>query len=169
MRPRKCRYCGGPMPPEAPTGRPALYCSVTCRRDNEYAVAQRRWAERERRERPRREAEWRARRKAQDEEAARRSEGAYRQALEAGGDTAAEAKWQRLYDQTLDSTGSRYGLCQWALDNGQPGACTRRTTDVYCPRHNRQLDREAEQRRREKERALMSSPTATIRRGSEDV
>jgi hypothetical protein len=147
------------MPPPSLTGRPALYCSLTCRRDNEYAVARQRWAEQERRDRPRREAEWLARRKAQEEEAARRRERAYRQALEAGGDTAAEAKWQRLYDQTLDSTGSRYGLCQWALDNGQPGACTRRTTNVYCWRHNRQLDREAEQRRRAKERAVTSFPT----------
>jgi len=62
MRPRKCRYCRGPMPPPASTGRPALYCSLTCRRDNEYAVARRRWEERERRERPKREAEWKAQR-----------------------------------------------------------------------------------------------------------
>jgi hypothetical protein len=54
------------MPPPAPTGRPALYCSLTCRPDNEYAVARRRWEERERRERPKREAEWRAQRKAQE-------------------------------------------------------------------------------------------------------
>ena len=169
MRPRKYRYCGGPMPPAAPTGRPALYCSLTCRRDNEYSVARQRWAEQERRDRPGREAEWLARRKAQEEEAARRREADYRRAIEAGGDTAAEAKWQRLYEQTLDSTGSRYGLCQWALDSGEPGACTRRTTDVYCWRHNHQLDRESEQRRREKERAVTSSPTPTIRRGSEHV
>jgi hypothetical protein len=33
-------------------------------------------------------------------------------AIEAGGDVAAEVKWERLYDETLDVVGSRYGLCQ---------------------------------------------------------
>jgi uncharacterized Zn finger protein (UPF0148 family) len=145
-----CRHCGGPMPPPASTGRPAVYCSYSCRRNHEYAVARRRWEERERRERPKREAEWQARRRAQEEEATRRREQEYQRAIQAGGDVAAEARWQRLYDETLDSTGSRYGLCQWALDNGQPGACTRRTADVYCATHNRQLEREAEKRRRER-------------------
>jgi flagellar biosynthesis GTPase FlhF len=82
------------------------------------------------------------------EETERQDEAEYQRILDAGGDAAAEAKWQRLYDETLDSTGSRYGLCQWALDNGEYGACTRRTASVYCWRHNRQLDRESEQRRR---------------------
>jgi hypothetical protein len=71
--------------------------------------------------------------------------------MEAGGDVAAEARWERLYDETLDETESRYGLCQWALDNGQNGACIRRTAGVYCWRHSRQVDREAAARRRRKE------------------
>jgi hypothetical protein len=102
-------------------------------------------------------------------EVARREEREYQRAIQAGGDVAAEAKWQRLYVQTLDATESRFGLCQWSLDDGNPGACTRRTQSVYCHVHNRQLDREAEQRRRAKERASTSSPTPTIRRGSEHV
>ena len=153
MRPQKCRYCEGPMPPPAPTGRPALYCSIACRRWNEYAVTRHKWEERERIERPKRQAEWEARRKAEEEERARRRDEEYRRAIEAGGDIAAEARWERLYDETLDE--GRYGLCQWALDNGLYGACTRRTTGVYCWRHNRQLDRESERRRRAKERASM--------------
>ena len=151
MRPLKCRYCEGPMPPPAPTGRPALYCSITCRRWNEYAATRRKWEERERLERPKRQAEWEARRKAEEEEAARRRDEEYRRAIEAGGDVAAEARWERLSDEALDKG---YGLRQWALDNDRYGACTRRTTGVYCWRHNRQLDRESERRRREKERAL---------------
>jgi hypothetical protein len=83
-------------------------------------------------------------------EAERRREQEYRRAIAAGGDTAAEAEWQRLYDETLDKT--EFGLCQWALENGQPGACTRRTANVYCAVHDRQLDREAAQRRRAKEK-----------------
>jgi DNA-directed RNA polymerase subunit M/transcription elongation factor TFIIS len=86
-----------------------------------------------------------------EREAQRRREAEYQRALKVGGDVAAEARWERLYDETLDA--GRYGLCQWALDNGQYGACTRRTAGVYCWRHNRQLDRESERRRREKERA----------------
>ena len=62
------------MPPPAPTGRPALYCSLARRRWNKYAVAQRRWAEQERRDCPRREAEWRAEREARAAGAERRAE-----------------------------------------------------------------------------------------------
>jgi DNA-directed RNA polymerase subunit M/transcription elongation factor TFIIS len=84
-----------------------------------------------------------------EREAQRRREAEYRQALEAGGDTAAEARWERLSDELLDSEG-RYDLCQWPLENGRYGACTRRTAGVYCWVHNRQLDRESERRRRAK-------------------
>jgi len=86
-----------------------------------------------------------------EREAQRRREAEYQRALKVGGDVAAEARWERLYDETLDA--GRHGLCQWALDNGQYGACTRRTASVYCWRHNRQLERESERRRREQERA----------------
>jgi hypothetical protein len=119
----------------------------------------------EQRERKRREAE----REEREAERLRRAERDYRRAIAAGGDVAAEAKWQRLYDETLDATGGRFGLCQWDLSNGEPGACTNRTANVFCAEHNRQLDREAERRRREKERALTSFPTPTIRGGSEHV
>jgi hypothetical protein len=77
----------------------------------------------------------------------RRREREYERALKARGDVAAEARWQRLFVQTLDDTGSRFGLCQWALSDGNPGACTNRTADVYCSRHNRSTQREAKRRR----------------------
>jgi hypothetical protein len=64
------------------------------------------------------------------------------------GTIAAEARWRRLYVQTLDETG-RYGLCQWALDDGNPGACANRTADVYCAKHNRELERELQRNRKE--------------------
>jgi 5-methylcytosine-specific restriction enzyme A len=89
----------------------------------------------------------------QQEEGDRRLEQEYRRAIAAGGDVAAEARWQRLYVQTLDATGSRYGVCQWALDDGNPGACTRRTADVYCGVHNRQSERESARDRGEREAA----------------
>jgi hypothetical protein len=118
-----------------------------------------RFEEKQRRDREQREAE----REKREAERLRRAERDYQRAVAAGGDTAAEAKWQRLYDETLDSTG-RYGLCQWDLANGHPGACTNRTGNVFCAKHNRQLDRESERRRREKDRASTSSPTPTIRK-----
>jgi hypothetical protein len=114
---------------------------------------------REEKERREREQAARAREKA-DAEAARREEREYRRAIEAGGDIAAEAKWERLYVQTLDATGSRYGLCQWDLPNGHPGACTNRTADVVCAKHMRQVDREAEQRRQERAASEASTPRA---------
>jgi hypothetical protein len=33
-----CLMCGAPLPPAKPTGRPARYCSTTCRRAAEYAL-----------------------------------------------------------------------------------------------------------------------------------
>jgi hypothetical protein len=94
-------------------------------------------------------AEWEAERRRRQAEAERRREREYQRAIEAGGDTAAEARWQRLYDQVSDE--GRYGLCQWALDSGEPGACTRRTrSDVYCSTHNRQLERDLERNRRQR-------------------
>jgi hypothetical protein len=107
--------------------------------------------ERERRERERLEAEARARREKLEAEVAGREEREYRRAIEVGGDIAAEATWQRLFDKTCEE--GRWSLCQWPLANGEPGACTQRTANVYCAKHNRQLDRESDQRRREKERA----------------
>jgi len=71
---------------------------------------------------------------------------------------AAEAKWQRLSIQTLEETKSRYGLCQWALESGEPGACTNRTANVYCAKHNRQLEREIERSRKEKAASEVPTP-----------
>ena len=146
---RLCAHCAGPMPPPAPTGRPRTYCSISCRDRAEYARYEARNAERLQRERAEREAEWEAREKKREAEAERE----YRRALEAGGAVAANARWERLYDETLDKYGGRYGLCQWEDEDGSGQfagrRCTRRTTaDVYCWRHNRQLDRETERRRR---------------------
>jgi hypothetical protein len=98
----------------------------------------------EQREQKRHESE----REKREAERLRRAERDYQQAIAAGGDVAAEAKWQRLYSETLDATGSRYGLCQWDLANGLPGACTNRTASVFCAKHNRQIERESERRRK---------------------
>jgi hypothetical protein len=76
-------------------------------------------------------------------EAERRRKRERDRALAAGGDAAAEARWQELWSDTLGRTG--YGLCQWSLENGRPGACTRVVKEdgqVYCGVHNRQLERE---------------------------
>jgi hypothetical protein len=145
-RPTSCVYCGGPLPPPALTGRPRSFCSAQCRQANERVVVSRNLHEKERRERERLEAEATARREKLEAEVAARDEREYRRAIEAGGDAAAEAKWQRLFDKTSEK--GRWSLCQWPLANGEPGACTNRTADVYCAKHNRQLDRESEQQRR---------------------
>ena len=102
-------------------------------------------------------------------EADRRREREYRRAIEAGGDVAAEAKWQRLYFQTLDATESRFGLCQWSLADGNPGACTRRTADVYCWRHNHQLEREAAAKRRRKANAEAKVILPRVRNDTPDI
>ena len=54
---RLCAHCAGPMPPPAPTGRPRIYCSISCRDRAEYARYEARNAERLQRERAEREAE----------------------------------------------------------------------------------------------------------------
>jgi hypothetical protein len=146
-----CAYCGGPLPPPAVTGRPRTFCSAQCRAANEWVVVSRKREEMERRD----QAKLLAEREKRDQEAARRREREYQRALAAGGDVAANARWERLYDETYDRYGGRYGLCQWE-DEDEDGnfggrCCTRRTTDVYCWRHTRQLEREAARRRREGE------------------
>jgi hypothetical protein len=149
----KCAYCGGPLPPPAVTGRPRTFCSAQRRAANEWVVVSERREQMERRDQERREAEWRAR----EEEAARRREREYQRALATGGAVAANARWERLYDETYDKYGGRYELCQWEDEdddgNYEGRRCTRRTTDVYCWRHNRQLERETAKRRREREAA----------------
>ena len=146
----RCAKCQGPMPPRPWTGRPRIYCSDDCR-DGAAAIRE---AERNRVARERYYAEQEAARKARDEEAARRREAEYQRAIAAGGAVAANARWERLYDETFDKYGGRYELCQWEDEDADGNylgrRCTRRTADVYCWRHNRQLERETERRRREK-------------------
>ena len=110
-----------------------------------------RQAERERRDRDRREAEGASWRSARDQEEARRREAEYRRAIAQGGDAAAEVRWHRRYSEVLEETESRLALCQWPLANEQPGGCTRRTANVFCGVHSRQIDREAEKRKRDAE------------------
>jgi hypothetical protein len=62
------------------------------------------------------------------------------------------ARWDKAYSETNDAYGGRYGMCQWE-DVGSDGElvgrmCYRRTTDVYCAKHNRQLEREERRRAR---------------------
>jgi hypothetical protein len=163
-RPTTCAYCRGPLPPPAVTGRPRTFCSAQCRAVNEWIVVSRRREEMEQREREQREAAWKAKEAAN----ARRLEREYQRAIAAGAAVAANARWERLYEETLDATGSRWGLCQWEDEDANGDylgrRCTRRTADVYCWRHNRQLERESERRRREKERAPTSFPTPTTRK-----
>jgi hypothetical protein len=88
-------------------------------------------------------------------EADRRREREFQRAIEAGGDVAANARWERLYAQTVDA--GRYSLCQWPLDSGEPGACTRRTTvDPFCSHHYRQVDREVERESRQRAKEARS-------------
>jgi hypothetical protein len=140
---RTCAACGESMPPPASRGRPAVYCSLQCRRDAEYGRKLARTP-------PRTSLDvWRRQRADQEAEDARRAEQEYQKALKAGGDVAAEAKWWRLY-----SAESRYGLCQWALPSGRLGACTNRTTGVFCAKHNREVERRIEKRRGERVASL---------------
>jgi hypothetical protein len=88
-------------------------------------------------------------------------------ALAAGGTVAREARWLELWDQTLEGTGSRYGLCQWPQSDDRPGGCMRRTQGVYCAKHNRQLERGTEQRRQE-ERQARPDPSRMAARTPDD-
>jgi hypothetical protein len=72
----------------------------------------------------------------------RRREREHERALAAGGAAAQEARWQRLWDRTLDETNGRYALCQQPQHgDGPPGGCDNRTADVYCAKHSRELER----------------------------
>jgi hypothetical protein len=152
------------MPPRAWTARPRIYCSDGCR-DQAAAIRQ---EERWRRELERYRAEQEALRKAGTRKPldVRNVSTGGRSRREA--QSQANARWERLYEETLDATGSRWGLCQWEDEDANGDylgrRCTRRTAGVYCGRHNRQLERESERRRREKERASTSFPTPTIQK-----
>ena len=89
------------------------------------------------------------------EEIDRRLEREYQAAIKRGGYDAVMARWDRAYSETIEKTG--YGLCQWEdeVDGEFMGReCYRRTRDdIYCWRHNKQLERESARRRREREAA----------------
>jgi hypothetical protein len=89
----------------------------------------------------------------------RRREQEYQVAIKRGGYDAAMARWNKAYGET----NGRYGLCQWEdeVDGESIGRmCYRRTTDVYCHVHNRQLERESERQRKAEEREAAAA-TAT--------
>jgi hypothetical protein len=92
-----------------------------------------------------------ARRAREREALEQREEREYQAAIRAGGDVAAGARWERRYSEVLRRTG--HGLCQWQ-DEGpdgdyRPRMCLRRASDgdVYCAKHNRQLERETRRSR----------------------
>lgn len=113
-------------------GRDSSYRCRECRRlDGRQARA-----EREAEAQAARHAEWKRHRVAVERQQKREHE----RKLAAGGDIAAEARWQELWSDTLMRTG--HGLCQWSLENGHPGACTRvvkQAGQVYCRAHNREV------------------------------
>ena len=93
----------------------------------------------------------------------RRLEQEYQVAIKRGGYDAAMARWDKAYSETNDACGGRYGLCQWEdeVDGEFIGRmCYRRTTDVYCAKHNRQLEREIERNRKAKERETAAATRA---------
>jgi hypothetical protein len=123
--------------------------ATEARRREAEAIAAERAAEAAAQEKAAREREARRQRQAQ-----RRRDEEYRRALEAGGVVAANARWERVSDETYDKYGGRYELCQWEDEdddgNYEGRRCTRRTTGaVYCWKHYRQLERESAKRRRE--------------------
>ena len=68
--------------------------------------------------------------------------------IAAGGLVARELRWNERWVRTLQTTET--SLCQWPQPNNRPGGCFQRTTDgdVYCDRHNDQLDAEQAEYRR---------------------
>jgi hypothetical protein len=84
----------------------------------------------------------------------RRREQEYQRAIAAGGRAAAEARWNRAYDEE-----STFGLCQWEdeVEGEYTHVCFNRTRDVYCAKHNRQLERETERRRNAEAKMILPS------------
>ena len=110
-------------------GQAADYCSVDCR----DAAAAIREAERNRLARERYYAEKEALRKARDEAAARRHEREYQRAIAAGGAVAANARWERLYDETLRQVRRPLRLCQWEDEDGSGEFTGRRLHAPHTP------------------------------------
>jgi 5-methylcytosine-specific restriction enzyme A len=89
----------------------------------------------------------------------RRQEEKYQAAIKRGGPDAANARWDRAYTEALEK--GWYGLCQWEdeIDGQYVGRmCFRRTGDVYCGIHNRQLERESARERRKREAEQSHDP-----------
>ena len=140
-------------------GRDSSYRCLVCKRESAIASAARRNAEAataatEQRERERAEA---------DRRREREEERAYQRAIKAGGRVTAEARWWRASNET--AIDGRFDLCQWSeeMDGEYTHVCFNRTRgDVYCSKHNRQLEREIERKRKAKEReAERSVPKQT--------
>jgi hypothetical protein len=142
-RPTSCVYCGGPLPPPALTGRPRSFCSAQCREANEQVVVSRHREEKERREREQREAEATARRKKADAARERAYKAERRRILAAGGEDAFDLLQREAFKNER---------CGWYDDDQETLEVCLRPTDretfVWCKKHNRQLEREAEQRRK---------------------
>ena len=124
-------------------GRDSGHRCLECRREDAEAVLALEHAE---------AAEREAERRRRWEEIDRRREQKYQAAIRAGGDRALEERWWRLSEE-MSAAGSRFDLCQWPTASELPGGCFNRTSNVFCAKHSRQIDREAEKRRREREAA----------------
>ena len=100
-------------------------------------------AERERRDRPRREAEWKAQREAQVAARLEAEEAERQQNLAAGGEIALDQMQRDAFFADR---------CGWYKDGDTEVYLrpTDRETFMWCKKHNRQLDRESERRRRER-------------------
>jgi hypothetical protein len=107
-------------------GRDSSYRCKACKRESSNEA---RWA---------REAEAQAARhvelEARQAEAARRRKRERARILKAGGPAAKELLLHEAFSR------SKRGLCQWAQENGHPGACMRPAQNVYCAKHNRVVD-----------------------------
>ncbi len=132
-------------------GRDTSYRCLACKReagrgDRYLRIAEDRGireAERRRQEEEAQAAQ-EAERRRRVEERERRQEEKYQAAIKRGGYDAAMARWDRAYSESLEKTG--HGLCQWEdeVDGEYLGRnCYSRAdgSQVYCARHNRQLER----------------------------
>lgn len=133
------------MPPRMePLGRPPVYCSLTCRRDNEYAVARSRCVEEQSVESERRAME-----------AAERAAAERRRNLRAGG-------VRRL--EQLQSDAWDVGRCGW-FEAGDDEVCQRRVTRAHLAWCRQHTDREEqlEEEALEAELAAFEAEEAQVR------
>ena len=115
---KSCAHCGGPMPERtSPLGRPPSYCTLTCRRDAEYARITRRLEEEHR---------------AAMEQRAAEAEAERQRNLAAGG--------TRRLDQ-LQTDAWDENRCGW-FEEGNEDVCQRRVTKPYLAWCREHTDRE---------------------------